>query len=154
VLINIDASQSYKEWGLENSFALSMNIMEKTDLQVLWTCGPQSLSNVEHFLALKSPHSILLPSTPSILHLAVAVRHAAAVVTPDTSVVHFATAQSVPVVGLYLEENEFQPFGGPSRVIFAPDGRTMAGIPVEAVFQALKDLLAETTSSKAIEQAL
>ena len=143
VLINIDASQSNKEWGLENSFLFSKQITENTDMQVLWTCGPQSQSAVEQFLNAKRPHSILLPSTPSILHLAVAVRHAAAVVTPDTSVVHFATAQQIPVVGLYLEANEFLPFGGPSRVVFTPDGKTMGRIPVAEVYNALLSFISQ-----------
>ena len=142
IIINTDASQTYKEWGFENSLALSKLLMSNTKYQVFWTSAPQRATATKHYLDEHPPHDVKYLDTPSILHLAAAVRGAAAVVSPDTSVIHFATAQQTPVVGLYLEENEFLPYGSISRVLFAPDRMRASLISVEDVYNALTGMLA------------
>jgi len=146
ILINLDASQLYNEWGLENSLALSKRIVEDLKLEVIWTCSPQHRETAAQILQTQKIPSIHFLPTPSIWHLAVALKRARAVVTPDTSVVHIATALNSPVVALYVMENEFIPFGGTSRVVFSKDGRAVRSIPVENAFDALVNLL-ETTET-------
>jgi ADP-heptose:LPS heptosyltransferase len=148
LIINTDASQLYKEWGVEHSIALARRVVQAyPELHVFLSSAPARAENIrKHLGARKGGISYL--ETPSILHLAVAVRHAIAVVSPDTSVIHFATAQRVPVIGLYLEPNEFLPYKSPSRVLFAPDGKMADGILLDDVFDALQDLLAETSPDK------
>ena len=148
LIINTDASQVYKEWGMDKSIALAQRIAKTwPDLHVFLSSAPAHAQHIHSMLA-NEQTGISYLDTPSILHLAVAIRGAIAVVSPDTSVIHFATAQQVPVVGLYLELNEFLPYKCPSRVLFAPDGKFASGIEVEEVFQALKDLLAETSRAQ------
>jgi ADP-heptose:LPS heptosyltransferase len=149
VLVNLDASQVYNEWGLENSLALSKKTVEELKLNVIWTCAPQHRHAAERMLQATGVTSIHFLPTPSIWHLAVALKRARAVVTPDTSVVHIATALNAPIVALYVMENEFMPFGGTSRVVFSKDGRTVRSIPVEDAFSALMKLLAATETPAA-----
>ncbi len=147
LIINTDASQLYKEWGVEHSVALARRIVSNwPKCHVFLSSAPARAENVRKLLG-SGESGISYLETPSILHLAVAVRHAVAVVSPDTSVIHFATAQDVPVVGLYLEPNEFLPYASASRVLFAPDGKMATGISIDDVFQTLEDLLAETSSA-------
>jgi ADP-heptose:LPS heptosyltransferase len=149
VLLNLDASQLYNEWGLENSLALSKRIVDQLSLNVLWTCSPQHREAAEQALKVGLSTGIRYLPTPSILHLEVAVKHARAIVTPDTSVIHIATALEVPLVGLFVMENEFMPFGGISRVVFSKDERTVRSISVDDAFDALKELLAATETRAA-----
>jgi len=143
-IINTDASQIYKEWGIRNSLALARKMRNAWPRRhIFLSSAPERAPAVRD--ALRPVESgITYLETPSILHLAVAVRGARAVISPDTSVIHFATAQNVPVVGLYMEPNEFLPYRSANRVLYAPEGQTAAAISVNDVFEALCDLLHET----------
>ncbi len=143
LIINTDASQLYKEWGVEHSIALARRVVSAYPKRhVFLSSAPTRAEHIRNLLR-STEKGISYLETPSILHLAVAVRRAVVVVSPDTSVIHFATSQDVPVVGLYLEPNEFLPYKSSSRVLFAPDGKMADGIPLDDVFHALEDLLAE-----------
>jgi ADP-heptose:LPS heptosyltransferase len=151
IIINTDASQEYKEWGVSNSLALGRRIVSTwPDYHVFFSSAPARAEAIRSLLS-DGARGLSYLESPSVLHLAVAVRYARATVSPDTSVIHFSSAQRVPVVGIYLEPNEFLPYAVPSRVLFAPESKSASAIPVEDVFQALKGLLAETVSSKAVE---
>jgi ADP-heptose:LPS heptosyltransferase len=131
---------------VENSITLARRMVNVwPERHVFLSSAPARAEKLRKLLE-SEQNGISYLETPSVLHLAVAVRYARAVVSPDTSVIHFATAQYVPVVGLYLEPNEFLPYKCPSRVLFAPDGKFASGIKLEDVFQSLKDLLAETNA--------
>ena len=145
IIINTDASQLYKEWGVEHSIALASRVISVYPYRhVFLSSAPARAEHIRNLLP-SIEKGISYLETPSILHLAVAVRRAIAVVSPDTSVIHFATAQHVPVVGLYLEPNEFLPYKSSSGVLFAPDGKMADGIPLDDVFHALEELFAETS---------
>lgn len=83
--------------------------------------------------------------TENILEAAAVVDRALAVLTPDTSVVHLASALDRRCVGLYppIEGNArtFAPLSRKHRVIMPPEGETFSAITVEQVVQALKEVL-------------
>lgn len=144
IIINTDASQIYKEWGIENSTALARLVISKyPQRHVFLSCAPSRSEPLRKYLA-NEQDGISFLDAPTIIHLAVAIRHARATVSPDTSVIHFSSAQHVPVLGLYLEPNEFLPYETPNRVLFAAKGMPASDIPLNDVFGALEDLLAET----------
>ncbi len=140
IIINTDSSQSYREWGIENSIALGKEIVTLNPRRhVFFSSAPQRSAPLKEVLQAGNDMSYL--ETPSVLHLAVAIRGAVAVVSPDTSVVHFATAERVPVVGLYVGDNEFWPYGSASKVVLPPDGKTLSLIPVTEVLAAYLELV-------------
>jgi ADP-heptose:LPS heptosyltransferase len=153
LIINTDASQGYKEWGVDNSLALAGRIVKAwPEYHVFLSSAPARAESIHTRLVRKETRISYL-KTPSVLHLAVAIRHARAVVSPDTSVAHFAAAQGVPVVGLYLVPNEFLPYAIPHRMLYSTEEKPASAIPLEDVFKALENLLAETSQAKsAIEQ--
>ncbi len=147
IIINSDASQLYREWGIDNCIALAELIAERyPERHVFLTSAPERA----HVVLSKLPegNSISYLRTPSILHLAVALRGAVAAVSPDTSIVHFAGAVRTPILGLYLEENEFPPIGSPSKVLLPEKGKLPSSIPVQTVFQALVELLGMTSDNE------
>jgi len=144
IIINTDASQEYKEWGVENSLALARRIVSAwPNYHVFLSSAPARAESLRALLDAGHPRISYL-ETPSVLHLAVAIRHARAVVSPDTSVAHFAAAQGVPVIGLYLVPNEFLPYAIPHRMLYSTEEKPASSIAIEEVFQALGDLLEET----------
>ena len=142
IILHTEASQDYKEWGTPNNLTLTRLILEKTHFQVFWTSSTERRDACARALKeLVSERARYFP-TPSLVALAQIIGGATAVISPDTSVIHFATAQQVPVVGLYLEENDFLPYGGPSRVLFSIDKKNVSSILPRLVFEALEELLA------------
>ncbi len=132
IIINTDASQEYKEWGLTNSLALARKIVSAwPSYHVFLSSAPIRAESIRALLDAGQPRISYL-ETPSVLHLAVAIRHARGVVSPDTSVAHFAAAQGVPVVGLYLVPNEFLPYAIPHRVLYSTEEKPASSIRDES----------------------
>ncbi len=142
IILHVEASQDYKEWGLPNSGELTKRILERyPSINIYWTSSEVRAEEARVALrTIHSPRASYL-ATPSLEELCAAVRGAAAVVSPDTSVIHIAVAQQVPLVGLFMEPNEFLPFTALARVLFASNGKKASAISVDAVLEALKEYL-------------
>ncbi|MDD5673854.1 MAG: glycosyltransferase family 9 protein [Chitinivibrionales bacterium] len=83
----------------------------------------------------------------SILTIYEIIKHLTALVSPDTSLIHLASAHNVPVVGIYGTEknnfNRWRPYCVPERIVFSPDGYDLRATDVRAVHDAVVNLLAE-----------
>ena len=142
IILNTDAAQTYREWGLEHALAFSLLARERwPDHHIFWTGAPQRSSLVESLFRDKPTPGVEYLLTPSVHHLLTAVKGAAAVISPDTSVIHIAAAYGRPLVGLYVQANEFPPYGTVSRMLFAPDGKQTSSIEVSDVVEALAEVL-------------
>ncbi|MFW5837877.1 MAG: glycosyltransferase family 9 protein, partial [Desulfovibrionaceae bacterium] len=89
------------------------------------------------------PRCLALPTTlPECSEL---LRTAAAVLSPDTSVVHLAAAHGVRVLGLYddrhYKERVWAPFAVEHRLVFPADGGRIADIPEQDVVRAFDELM-------------
>ena len=142
VILNTDASQSYKEWGFSNSLDFTERLTrEHPETIVFWTSAPDRRAAAREALASRSvPRSELL-ETPSLAQLIAAIRNALAIVTPDTSVVHFAAALGVPLLAFYLFESEYPPIGTVSEILYPADRRNVRTIGVAEAYEAFERLL-------------
>ncbi|MDP4232259.1 MAG: glycosyltransferase family 9 protein [Bacteroidota bacterium] len=146
VIINTDAAQSFREWGLPHALELSQEIRSRwPELHIFWTSAPLHSGTVQSFLKSNQSEGIAYLLTPSVHHLLVAIKGARVVLSPDTSVVHIAAAYRKPTVGLYVEHKEYPIRGTISRMVFAPDHTTAASIPVEPGLTALGEVMQEST---------
>lgn len=84
--------------------------------------------------------------TESILEAAAVVDRSLAVVTPDTSIVHIASARNRPCVGLYppslTNAASFAPMSNRHRVLMPHENETIASISVEEVLKGLREVMA------------
>jgi ADP-heptose:LPS heptosyltransferase len=84
------------------------------------------------------------PATPDILDVAALLEYARLVISPDTSIVHIASAMGTPVVGLYSGMAtfipEWMPHGVPFRAVETADRTPLETIAVDAVVGAFVDL--------------
>ena len=141
IILHLEASQDYKEWGIEASLEFTKIVLDKTPLHVIWTSSHGRADRYREELLILHSDRAQFQLTPFLDDIIQLISNAKAVVTPDTSIIHIADAEQVPVVGLYLEPNEFLPQEGRSRVIFSPDGKKVSKISPEEVFRALKKLI-------------
>lgn len=81
--------------------------------------------------------------TPGVRHAFALVASSTLVLTPDTSIVHAASAFRKPAVAMYTnsgKQHRWGPYGVPARIV-ASAGPTLESLTVEAVSDALRDLL-------------
>jgi ADP-heptose:LPS heptosyltransferase len=140
-VLNTDAAQAFREWGYDNSLALTKELERQTeDLAVLWTSAPNRSHLSQNFLA-EHGEAERYMATPSVRHLAAAIHDSCLVISPDTSVIHFAVALGKPVVGLYFERSEFSPYTKQSVVLVPPKGGMVKDIPLSDALEASLKLL-------------
>ncbi len=142
--INLEAKTAFKEYGTNASLELSRKLIEVyPGTSILWTSSPQAAPVIEAFLKEHNLPRIHYFRTSNIHELLALVKGATLVVTPDTSVVHIASAFERPVVALYPVRHEWPPYKTPYRLLLAEREQPVSSIPVEAVLEACRELLLE-----------
>lgn len=146
IVLNTEAASESREWGFENSITLTKQLLDRfTDLYVLWTSSPHRAELTENFLNSHSLTRAGYYKTNSQQHVAAVIHGADLVISPDTSIIHIASAERKPVLGFYMESNEFLPYQVSCSVLFAEPGKPMSSIPVNEAFSSVVELI--TTSA-------
>jgi ADP-heptose:LPS heptosyltransferase len=91
---------------------------------------------------------VLQPSN-NVMDAAAILRHLRILVTPDTSLVHFACAEKIPFVAVYAKEQalyrHWQPITNAAfRVCFSDDTKSLRGYSITEVIKSIKQILRET----------
>jgi ADP-heptose:LPS heptosyltransferase len=146
-LVNVSAHFAVRDWSPERCAAFARLLLERhPDLSVVLTRAPGKERQAEEVATrLASTRVLHAPAMP-LLAIAALVRRAAVVVSPDTSLVHIASACRRPVIVLYApkfptEVAPWLPLGVPYRVFVSRLRGSMADIAPERVADALDELL-------------
>lgn len=148
ILINTQGANPFREWGVDHSLSLAKKIVESyPDIDILLTSAPARFSEVEQKVAqagIKRVHAF--KTSYNLMELATLVNNAKLVVTPDTSVAHFATACHTPNIVLFPDPEwipvEWLSVSTPSRFL-APhaSGVSVSSIKVEDVYFLTQEIL-------------
>jgi ADP-heptose:LPS heptosyltransferase len=145
--LNLEAKTAHKEFGFDNSLELSKFLVKMyPDHSVIWTISPNGISKAEEFLTNAAVRKIHVQPTQNIHELIGIVRGASVVISPDTSVIHFASAEKRPLVGLYPYHHEWRPFKIPNIVLHPIRGEPVSTIPVRDVLNAVDQLMIDRIS--------
>ena len=152
VVINTESATEFREWGYENNYFLAKGIIEaRPDTLVFLTSSPLREEALKQFLArINTLPNILYSPTPDMHELATLIRFCSLVVSPDTSVIHFASAEQKSTIGFYIHENPWLPFRVPAKIFIPKQGSPATSIPFQPVFDATLQLL-DTASAKSEE---
>lgn len=146
VWVNISAGNARRRWPIERYRALLERLLADETLAafrwVLSSAPEDSSGGKQLVAALHDPGCVLLPIEKDFRVLIEMLKHAALVLTPDTSMVHAASAVGRPVVVLSVAENAvtWAPWKVPCEVVSAPPGEPAGRIRVHEVAQALRRL--------------
>lgn len=142
IVINTETAEAFREWGLENSLQLSKELESRyADVLILWTASPNRTPILESKLSSSGLSRTHHFPTPTIQSLVALVRHSTLVISPDTSITHIASAEHKPLVCMYMEENEFLPFGITYKIHMPEPGKPMSTISVSDVLHSTIGLL-------------
>lgn len=149
VVVNIMAGGAHRQWGASNYVEfLRKAAAQYPSLQFVILAAPEGKEQAERIAAeAQSERVIVFPPHPDIQVASALVSEAFCVVTPDTSIVHIASATRRPVLAFYTIiatiPSEWLPYRVPYRALLA-DGRVpISTIPVENALSAFRDLINE-----------
>ncbi len=141
VLVNISAGDPSRHWGLGKWEALVEALSQRVSVAVI--CAPSERDKADEICAMRRNARPI--RTDTILDAAVAVQRARVVVTPDTSIVHIASAFDAPIVALFpLDSTNLQRFAPLStrQVVLTPhDEDLLASIEIDVVAEAVFKML-------------
>ena len=140
--VNVSAGHPSRSWEPEKWKALVASLCERTAVAVI--SSPRDRPLAEEVCA-PSPRSRAV-ATATILEAAAVVARSVAVVSPDTSIVHLASAFDVPTVGLYpsipWNAARFAPLAPGSRLVMpSEEEEPVARIGVLQVLDAIEEVL-------------
>lgn len=99
--INISAGSESRFWGVDN-FRHLLDLLKCYNVYPLLICSTRDLNKA---LAITNNNREMIFYTPSFDEFASAVSCLDFLFTPDTSIIHLASAFGVPVFGLYVKYN-------------------------------------------------
>lgn len=142
-VLNISAGDRIRELTDEQNIAIIRGVMEQTGSGVALCSSPSDRERAERIA--EQSGATVLPSTPSMRILSCMLSSARCVITPDTSIVHLASAAGTPVVALYHTAENKESWGArcvPSRsLLFAEKQPLARTVTPELVVGAVVDLL-------------
>jgi ADP-heptose:LPS heptosyltransferase len=80
----------------------------------------------------------------TLLEIAALIEGARFVISPDTSIVHFASAMCTPVLGFYTsikDNHEWLPYNVRYRIVTSEDGKPTSSIPIQDMIKSLQEFI-------------
>jgi ADP-heptose:LPS heptosyltransferase len=153
VVVNLSAHFAIRDWPPDRCAVFVTLVLERhRDVPVVFTPAPGKTYLAREVAARFSGDRVVIAPELPLLALAALVRRATAVVTPNTALVHVASACRRPVVALYAPQAQGEvelwlPLGVPYRALASRVGGTIGEIAPERVADAMDGLLREIGSS-------
>ncbi len=148
IIIHLQAGTAFREWGAQNALLLAQLLIDRySNHAVFLTAAPKTLSVAIQELPQNASENIqFFKTSDDLLELAALIKHASLVITPETSITHFASAMNTPTVVLMSNREripaEWLPLANPAWILApAIGGEPVATIPVQNVFEAACSLL-------------
>ena len=138
-VVNFSTGKVYRQWPADHWIAM---INAFPDTSFLINGEAADLEAVQQIVA-GCPNASHY-QTRSFADVISLVRHAALLISPDTSLLHLASAFDIPTVGLYLRgqwnRTMWTPLSRQQRVIIGASEDQISAIGVEAVTAAVREL--------------
>jgi ADP-heptose:LPS heptosyltransferase len=150
-VVNTQARNEFLEWGYEQSIAFSEQLTRlHPDMSVLLTSSPEREEALLKALSQRpGARRMAYFPTPDLHQLFSLIRLSSLVVSPDTSIIHIASAERKPTIGLYPRPTNWQPYHVPAYAFYPQQDQPVATIALDRVLAAVQDLLDEGSSTVA-----
>ncbi len=141
--INISAGGENRWWGVDRYMEVCRGIIS-LGIKPLLLYAPEHKERASA-IAMHEAETLLSPMTPTVLHVAALIQNVRLLVSPDTSVIHIAASNGIPVVGMYLPFDSSLPKWYPwrvySRILVSDDYRSLESISPESVIRGVREIL-------------
>lgn len=147
VVLNISTTDAVRAISYQQSLNLVRNLVVRSEYAVIVLGAPLMRATLESLVReVNSVRCLPFPEEGSatLLQVASLVEGAVAVLTPDTSIIHFASAMNTPVLGFFTplqRTHEWMPYNVKNATLFAPEGKPVSEIPIEQMCATADDFL-------------
>ena len=143
LILNVDAP-TFKKWTMENNLDIAEFISTHYfDIAIIITSLPENEAFIAGLLRERKIARARYFRTPDIHTMTALIRYSSLVITPDTSIVHLASAENKPVIAFYLTAGEWLPYNIDSYIIIPKVGESISTIPFNLVKNGVEAMLSE-----------
>lgn len=143
VVLNISASDEIRKISISQAQAI-IDVVPNDCISLLigspddWNIINKILKRNDATRCISYPEK----GSATLLEIANVIEGAIFVITPDTSIVHFASAVQTPVIGLYTSlsfSNEWLPYAVANKILHAPEDQPVTSISQEQIREAITE---------------
>ncbi len=151
VVYNISAGREYREFSIEKSREILLQCVNTfSSIPIVIIAIEKDVSKAEKILEGLPQGKYITFKSNDILDICAVVSRCTMVISPDTSLVHIASAYKKPTVAFYSEMTtyiyEWMPFNVPYRFLVAPDKLEIEHIPTADCVEAIQAMWGEIGS--------
>lgn len=145
--VNLSSGLERRNWPMDKYIkflkSASENYKEQVDCWVIFTNPARPLDSKIVEEAVADNKVVALPIIYDFKVLFEFLHHIYFLVTPDTSILHAASATGTPVLAMIIGENKivWTPIGNINEVIFSDDPFSLKDLPLSDVLNGLEKLL-------------
>lgn len=144
VAVHPGSGSPHKNWPAENFRQICQTLIHRHQARIALISGPAEIDIEGLIVSGLPPEAVEVIRQPDVLALAAQLRQCQLYLGNDSGISHLAAATGIPTVALFGPSNPqvWRPLGPRVRVLQG-DGRPYCqGISIEAVWQAVKAMLA------------
>ena len=148
IILHLQAGTRFREWGTKNALMLAHLLIDRySNHTIFLTAAPGTHSVSIADLPEDTTGRIqYFKTSTDLLDLAALIKNASLVITPETSITHFASAMNTPAAVLMSNRDripaEWLPLANPARIIApANPGEPVETISIQEVFEAACTLM-------------
>ncbi len=149
IVFNLSAVDNERKICVDQVRAIVSFLAHSKGYRIILVTAPDDTAMQKHAQMLcTSPQCILFLKRGygSLLQLAALIENASAVLTPDTSIIHFASAMKTPVIGFFTplqDTREWLPFHVRYTYVMAESNKSVSEIPTQRLLEELDRFLLE-----------
>jgi ADP-heptose:LPS heptosyltransferase len=147
IVFNLSVNDTVRRISNEQAFAIGEYLNSRTEFRTVLLHAPNDslMLSVKEQLA-KKTQCLVFPEQyedASLLEIAFLIEGALAVITPDTSIIHFASASKTPVLGFYASLlHEWFPYKVKNKIILTDKNQPVSSIPIPIMIESIKEFIA------------
>jgi ADP-heptose:LPS heptosyltransferase len=151
IILNVSASNQWTKLSVAQVDAMACHLSTKKEYGIVVIYAPGDREMREHASKLgQNTDAIIFPreGTATLLEIASLIEGSSCVITPDTSIAHFASAMNTPVLAFYSshkENHEWLPHLVKNRLVISSENKPTSAIPIPEMIHAIDDFIRELT---------
>ncbi len=149
IVFNLSANDAVRKISPEQAYAIGSHLGSYAAFRTVVFHAPrdQSMLDVKQELV-RNSRCLAFPDQgdASLLEIAALIQGSIAVITPDTSIIHFASATKTPVIGFYTQMqdmHEWLPHQVKHRLVISRVNTPTSAIPIATMIEIIDDYFRE-----------
>jgi heptosyltransferase III len=153
IILNVSASNQWTKLSVAQADAMARHLCTKKEYGTVVIYAPDDREMCAHVSKLEqNSNAIIFPrhGTATLLEIASLIEGSSCVITPDTSIAHFASAMNTPVLAFYSshkENHEWLPHQVKNRLVISSENKPTSTIPIPEMIHAIDDFIRELTEA-------